>query len=417
MRPGYARDALTVAARLSDALAIPPPFDFGQDWSPSSPRWRDQSLSKGAAGVAVLHGVRAQQGYGSDDRVHAWLACATRDGLGADGGAGLWFGAPAVAFAVAIAGPDRYPQALARLDDAVAGYVRRRLQAAHDRINACKRPSLSEFDLVRGLTGHGAYLLRRDPRGPLLAGVLSYLVRLTEPVGAADEAGHSVPGWWTADVPATGTDGRDFTAGYADVGMAHGISGPLTLLAHAMRAGVTVDGHVEAIMRICSWLDLWQQPDEAGPWWPERLTLPELRADQSAQRGPARPSWCYGTPGVARAQQLAGIVLHDPVRQNAAENALACCVSDPAQLGHLSDPALCHGWAGLALTAWCAALDARTPEISTHVPYLIDQLLMHAQEAPADHVGLIEGRAGIALTLHTIAAAGPAHWATCLLLT
>jgi hypothetical protein len=417
MTPGSATDALAMAAHISDTLAVPPAFEFGQDWSPSSPRWRDQSLSKGAAGVAVLHGVRVQRGYGGDDRIHAWLARATRDGLGAAGGAGLWFGAPAVAFAIAVAAPDRYPQALARLDDAVAGYVRRRLEVAHARINARRHPSLSEFDLVRGLTGLGAYLLRRDPHGPLLPGVLSYLVRLTEPVEATDEAGRFVPGWWTADVPAVGTEGRDFTGGYADNGMAHGISGPLALLAHAMRAGVTVDGHTEAITRICSWLDRWQQPGRAGPWWPERLTLTELHVDHPDQLGPARPSWCYGTPGIARAQQLAGIVLNEPARQTAAEDALARCLSDPVQLGHLSDPALCHGWAGLALTAWCASLDARSPGISAHLPSLIGQLLAHAQQAAADHVGLIEGRSGIALALHTIATGRPAPWAACLLLT
>lgn len=38
---------------------------------------------------------------------------------------------------------------------------------------------------------------------------------------------------------------------------------------------------------------------------------------------PARPSWCYGTPGLARARQLAGLALRDLARQEAAEHALA----------------------------------------------------------------------------------------------
>jgi lantibiotic biosynthesis protein len=407
-------EALTMVGQLSDDLAVPPPGRT-VDWSPASPRWRDQSLSKGAAGVAVLHGVRAQQGHGGEDRVHAWLARATRDGLGAAGGAGLWFGAPAVAFALTVAAPGRYPQALNLLDDAVGAYIDRRLRAAHARIAARARPSLSEVDLVRGLTGLGAYLLRHDPHGGRLADVLSHLVRLTEPVDAADIAGLTAPGWWTSDVPSTGTEGRDFTHGYADFGMAHGISGPLALLALAMRDGVIVDGHADAIGRICSWLDRWRQPGESGPWWPERLTLPELRSGQPLQPGPARPSWCYGTPGMARAQQLAGIVLGDSARQHLAEQAMARCLADPAQLARLSDPALCHGWAGVALTAWCAAADARTPAIRDLLPDLTRRLLAYTTNT-ADHVGLIEGRAGIALTLHSLAIDTPTAWPTCLLL-
>ena len=41
--------------------------------------------------------------------------------------------------------------------------VRTRLDAAHRRIDAGRLPQLAEFDAIRGLTGYGAYLLRRDP--------------------------------------------------------------------------------------------------------------------------------------------------------------------------------------------------------------------------------------------------------------
>jgi hypothetical protein len=85
------------------------------------------------------------------------------------------------------------------------------------------RPSLSEFDLVRGPTGLGAYLLRRDPDGDLVRRVLAYLVQLTEPLPADDEAGLSAPGWWTSDVP-SGQPHTALDAGHANLGMAHGIS-------------------------------------------------------------------------------------------------------------------------------------------------------------------------------------------------
>ncbi|MEU4549422.1 hypothetical protein [Nonomuraea dietziae] len=93
----------------------------------------------------------------------------------------------------------QYGKALARLDAAVAAMVADRLDAAHARIAAGVRPARAEFDLVRGLTGFGAYLFGRDSHGAQLRQILAYLVRLTDPIPAADAAGPSVPGWWTLD--------------------------------------------------------------------------------------------------------------------------------------------------------------------------------------------------------------------------
>lgn len=405
-----------VASQLSESLTDPPPDRFGADHGPRSRRWWDQSLSKGAAGVAVLHSVREHP-----DLVHRWLIRAVHEDISTAAGCGLWFGAPAVAFAVHLATQDtstgRYRSEAAALDTAVAGLVRCRLDAAAARIDAAARPSLSEFDLVRGLSGLGAYLLSRDPGGELLRRVLGYLVRLTEPLPARDPAGPDVPGWWTSDIPA-GPGADVFQDGHADLGMAHGVSGPLALLSLAARNHIDVPGQAEAIQRICAWLDRWRQHDpSAGTWWPQRITLTELRTGRSTQQGPGRPSWCYGTPGLARAQQLAGLALDDTDRQDVAEQALLRCLTDPAQLGELVDTTLCHGWAGVAATAWCAARDARDPALAAHLPHLIDQMITHVDEPSVDAPnGLIDGAAGLAATLHTIATGTSDSWTRCLLL-
>ena len=395
-----------VADRLSENLAVPPPARG------AGGEWRHQSLSRGAAGVAVLHSTRAQAGLGSYDRAHAWLGLAVRGGVSTGPGSGLWFGAPAVAFAIAASSPGSYPAARQALSRAVADMTQARLRAARDRIASAARPPMSEFDLVRGLTGLGAYLLHFEPDPCLLLRVLDYLVRLTEPVPADDDAGTRAPGWWTGDNPGVqaGADG-----GHANLGMAHGIAGPLALLALAARREITVPGHAEAIDRICAWLDAWRQPGTAGPWWPTWITLADLRDQRTSQPGPGRPSWCYGTPGLARAQQLAAIARRDRARQADAEHALARCVSDPAQTARLSEPGLCHGWAGTAATTWHAARDAAGTGLGTATEPLARALARSARGSHPD--GLINGSAGAALTLHAIATQTPGPWPGCLLIT
>lgn len=408
--------AAAVSTRLAEALHQPLPAEVDLHFGPDSPRWRAQSLSKGAAGVAVLHGLRAQAGLGGRARAHAWLRAATREPLSAGPGAGLWYGAPAVGFAIAAAAPDRYGLVMRQLDLAVVKLVRARLADARARRAAAVRPALSEFDLVRGLAGLCAYLLRRDPASLELRQVLDYLIHLTRPLPACDDAGTGVPGWWTGDIP-SGASPEVFGGGHSDLGMAHGIVGVVAALALAMRAGVTVAGHAEAIARIASWLEAWRQDGPAGPWWPERVTLAELRTGRVTQDGPRRPSWCYGTPGIARALQLAGIALGDHARQERAEDALSRCLSDPAQLGRLTGPAVCHGWAGLLATGWHAAADARSDTLAGHMPHLLQVLLdCTPTSCPANgKPGLVDGNAGIAATLHSLAT-GTDGWQTCLLI-
>lgn len=398
---------LTITRVIAGDLARPP-------LGPAAGPGQAQSLARGAAGIALLHIERAHSGLAHWDTARAWLAAAASGPVSAADDAGLFNGAPAVAFALHTAGEGRYPGALARLDDAVRDLAHRRVGQALTRITRGDLPSLAEFDLIYGLTGIGAYLLHRAPGSDALEAVLRYLVRLAEPLQAD---GATLPGWWTSHDPSF-TSSPAFPGGHANNGMAHGIAGPLALLARAAMNGSTVDGHGEAIARICAWLDDWRQDDGDGSWWPQWITRKDLHARRTSQPGPGRPSWCYGTPGLARAQQLAGLATGDTTRQDLAEHALAGCLSDPAQLARLADTSLCHGWAGLFQTAWRAARDSRTPALADGLPAMTGLLAQHARPRAGDS-GLLEGDTGLALALHTAASGAPpaSGWDTCLLLT
>ncbi len=411
--------AATVATRLAEALTAPPATMPGGDRASTGERRRGQSLAAGAAGIAVLHGLRARSGAGDWATLDAWLQAATQLELSAGPGAGLWFGAPALAFTVATAAPPgRYRSAGQRLNTAVKGMIDRRLAAANRRINTGQQPERAEYDLVRGLTGLAAHLLTAHPDTDQLRQALTYLVRLTEPLPASSTVRLPLPGWWSSDLP-TAAPVDTFANGHADFGMAHGIAGPLALLALAYRRGIVVPDHLNALNRICDWLDAWRQDSPTGPWWPERITLSELTDGRPAQTSPGRASWCYGTPGLARAQQLAAIALTDPTRQERAEAALAACLGSPAQLAQFVDPTLCHGWAGLVATVHRAAADARFHPLDSHLPALTDQLLDSLDTAEPTGgwpPGLIEGTAGVAAVLHSLTTDTPTPWETALLI-
>lgn len=391
---------------IADRWAVPTP-EATQDESAAS-------LAKGAVAVALLHVERALSGCGTWATAHTWVRGATRSEVDAADHAGLFYGAPAISFLLHTAqadGVERYGPALTTLDAHVTGIAHRRVDAALARIDRAELPEFAEYDLFYGLTGIGRLLLRTDPGSDALGRILDYLVRLTRPLYIDKTL---FPGWWTSHDP---DPLQPTPGGHANLGVAHGITGPMALLSHALRRGITVDGQTEAIAGIGAHLDTWQRDGERGPWWPRWLTREELRSGHVLQEGPGRPSWCYGTPGIARALQLAAIATGDTARQTRAEHALAVCVSDPAQLDRITDAGLCHGWAGLYQTIWRAAHDALTPEMGARLPHLADRLALHANTYTVQHPGLLVGAAGTALALHTMTSTTPPRtgWDSCLL--
>lgn len=276
--------ALAVSDRVADLLEHP-------DTAPVSARTTTthrQQLAYGPLGIALLHIERAAAGRGPWHRVHDWLAAATRQPFTTGPDSHPFYGAPALAHTVACAAeflPGPYQRALDTLDTQIATDVRRRLDAAHRRIDAELLPRLAEFDVIRGLAGYGAYLLRRDPGSSAVRTVLDYCVRLTEPVSFGGEA---LPGWWVENGPSGRPDVR-FPGGHANSGMSHGIAGVLALLALAARYGSVVDGHHDAMRSILAWLDCWQGETGSGAVWPYWVTRAELRDGAPRPVGTASP--------------------------------------------------------------------------------------------------------------------------------
>ncbi|MDX2836038.1 MULTISPECIES: lanthionine synthetase LanC family protein [Streptomyces] len=189
------------------------------------------------------------------------------------------------------------------------------------------------------------------------------------------------------------------------------MTGPLALLALAKRRGITVDDHDTAMTRICRWLDGIRQSDYRGTRWPRWIS-----ATGPAPALPATPSWCYGTPGLARAQQLAAIALGDEDRKRMAERALLYCLDDAHQLDKLSDRGLCHGVGGVLRTVQRFAEDAETPHAFTTRLPLLRQRFLAAD--PPEETGFLDGEAGAVLAYQSAeeGAGSVTDWDACLLL-
>ncbi|MEU5950403.1 lanthionine synthetase C family protein [Micromonospora sp. NPDC047465] len=402
--------ARDVAIRVTDRerIARSLPLARRQTLYPESVHWNPCGLAGGHAGIAVMCSYFDQclPGEGWDAVGHGFLA----EGVTAleNGGpehAGLFAGLGGFAFALESLSRngDRYQRALAAADELLAPQA----SELAARLNAIGTGlPVSAFDLVSGVSGVGAYLLRRDSLG-VLPDVLTALVRLAEP-------SRGIPRWATPpELLLSESTRRVYPSGQLNCGLAHGIPGPLALLSLALLGGYEVHGQREAVRAFAQWLLSQRVDDVWGGGWPDAVPLtPAGRPTSSGASGPTRGAWCYGTPGVARSLWLAGCALNDGGLRSAAVEGMTSILRRPAELRYLPSPTFCHGVAGLLQIVLRFARDTPSDTLADASTELVDQLLaaydperpfgyasLETADVAVDRAGLLDGAAGVAMTL------------------
>ncbi|MFD5283940.1 lanthionine synthetase C family protein [Streptomyces rubrogriseus] len=395
----------------------------------AEPIWAELTLGSGSPGLALAFAGASRDAARQVPRAHAYLTAGTRAVSGRPGTAGGVFKGPgALAFAVLLAHRTTggYVSALQRFDAYQRDLVRTVLPPVEDR----PLPTIGHYEVVRGLTGVGRYLLARAEscEEPLTA-VLDYLVRLS--LGTVEHQGADVPRWWALDAPRIGSEAA-FPGGHLNLGLSHGVAGPLALLALAWEQGVRVPRQREAVEATAALLRTWAVADRYGVFWPGYLSFAQWQRGPAAYDGAAKwPAWCYGAPGVSRALQLAGRALGRADFSDLARASVERLLVLPRSAWGIDDHALCHGWAGALHQlgrlneAW---QDPRLAElrddiaaglVSAFDPEVPFGLRFTMTKVPfgSDVSGYLDGAAGVALALDSYAAAGtPADWDMPLLL-
>jgi hypothetical protein len=372
--------------------------------------------ANGFAGLAVLFGTLEASfpGEGWDRTAHVFLQRAVERmsnlsylpiGM-LDGVAGLGSAADLLS-----CGGRRYTLLLNQLDDLLSPRIASTASILVDgeRIGV----PFSSFDVVSGLTGVGRYLLSRRLSASRHADADRVITTLIAFLHRTDEG---VPAWYTPD-----DDQRpDLSArrqGALNCGMAHGVAGPLALLALYRLAGVEIEDLRPTIVRLADWLAASRQDDEWGPNWPAVVRL------DSAPAGPTHNAWCYGAGGIACALWLAGQAVESETHRQLALEAVDAIARRPAFARRLTLPCFCHGLAGLVQIFSRFARDTGLARFRTLAETLAEDLLaFHDPDAPFafrslghdgarfDDTSLLNGSAGIALALLSVSAGPDPAW-------
>ncbi|MFE9451856.1 lanthionine synthetase C family protein [Streptomyces sp. NPDC006739] len=391
---------------------------------------------EGGSGVALLLAELARRDPGRLPAAHSRLAVAAK-ALTRTASFGVHHGPAAVLTAVQAAARvgGHYPGLRHTLTAHVAAEQLARLAAEPDGPGV----SWSSYDAITGTAGVGRVLLgavtdgdaeERAAAEPALRATLAHLVAISRPV-LVD--GREVPGWWVpGHRQVTEADRARFPRGDLNLGTAHGIAGPLALLARSAELGVAVDGQSEALRRIGGWLAERADRDAYGPYWERRLPLDEElartrgeRPVPSSPRSAAGAAWCYGTVGIANGLLRAARVTGEETWSRLALASTHAVLARPGSLDDLRGPTVCHGEAGFLQTLWRLGQQAADQALLDHCDRLADRLAAawderadygyrhlagprdatgprHGRPPTEDNPGILEGAAGVAAALLSV---------------
>ena len=334
-----------------------------------------------------------------------------------DGVAGLGYAAHRLA-----AGRTRYGGLLTSIDGAIASGV----TASRARLARASGLPVRAWDLISGITGIGVYLLARREEPAPRAALEDALGALVDLMGETDGAPR-----WATPPEHLHEDMREHTPeGNLNCGVAHGAPGSLALMSLALAAGVEVRGQVDATRRMADWLVAQCRFGRFGPEWP--AVIPLAGTHGASRQPPARPGWCYGNGGAARALWLAGAALDEPEYARLAERAVRAALDRQRTARPLEAPTLCHGTAGLAQVTLRMAADSRAEDLSREARTLCLELVERFDpDAPLGYRGeaelrerrgadvdatLLDGAAGPGLVLLAAATGTDPGWDGALLL-
>jgi hypothetical protein len=361
---------------------------------------QDPSLANGDAGLAVLYAWLAQTGRMPQADVLAWqcLERAIEAVSTQRMDASLYGGFPGVAWAVEVVDHLLDPDPEDRNEE-----IDEALLELLSVANLWPAP----HDLVVAVTGLGVYALQRLPR-PAAVECLRRVVERLREHAQSDERGVY---WWTPAAGILHPDSRkEYPAGRADFGLAHGAAGAIALLGGLCGAGFAPRTARPLLEDAVSWLLAHPVATDAAPTFPIWLA-------PGIPPSPARCAWCYGDPGIAAALLLAARGV-GAARLERAAVALACRAAErPPENTGIRDACFCHGTAGLAHIYNRMYQATGEPKLGRAAEYWLGRTLDfyglargngtswvrgsgdRAEEGPWTGTGLVEGAAGIALVL------------------
>lgn len=310
---------------------------------------------------------------------------------------------------------ERYQNILSNIDSFIVKETINVLEIEKERQKIEKGVSPAFYDVIQGVTGIGRYLLERGDENSklhdVLISILNSIIDMSSPI--KNETG-TIPAWYVSNQHQfLKKDKIKYPNGNYNLGLAHGMLGPISLLSLAYLKGIEVDKLRETIESMCEFILSVMRYDENGyPIWPHRLSFEEMTIG-NYEVSDTRDGWCYGNSSVSRVLYLSGKALNNTHYQKVALNGFRGIVN--RYQDEIVSPTYCHGKAGLLQCLTRMKIDTSEDFFDNQINALTNDILsQYDNEKPLgfydieeldgrrNHIskaGLLEGSSGVGLSL------------------
>lgn len=417
--------ALAIAHRMKDSrrLECDIALSLHQAFLPSHQHWTSYALAQGYAGVSLMfaHFARCFPRDGWEEPALEYFELAASGAfLARDMQVGAFTGMAGLYFA------GRYLEESIATELPVTKLHERKLALACEepirKLRGRRGVGIADFDLISGLSGVSIALQTygRLESHSINANIIETLISLSE-------THDGLPNFHCPKSLVNPADSlaKQFPEGYVNCGLAHGIPGPLFALSLA-KIGHPADATIEmAVGQLAEILYRLGGRDSWGVNWPAAVSVKDFNSPISLAHGrdevQTRTAWCYGNPGVSRALRIAATALTSQSWYDAALMSIHSGLSRPWH--SIESPTFCHGVAGLLQVGLRYASEDQSPALLSFAEDCATRLIeMHDEARPfgycsvengnryIDQPGLLDGAAGIALTLLSVSEKEDPSW-------
>ncbi|MGX0845879.1 class I lanthipeptide synthase [Staphylococcus capitis] len=361
--------------------------------------WSSYTLSHGYPGVILfLNEFQNLYNVNLDELIHKYVSRLGKELERGIEGYSLFSGISGVAFSIDVISDNtmHYQSILQTLDDYLIEFINRKMKCLDMDANP------KEYDVVRGLAGMGRYLLNRVEANPK---VISSLIKI---MNHFRDIHYSKSHWIVSrENQFLDIDKERFSLGNINLGLAHGILGPFSLLALSKLKGVEIDDHTRLLSDITEYLFRTEFQNKLG--WLDRYDI----AEKYYPTYSVRNGWCYGDTGIMNTIWLLGLALNNDTLIEKAKNLIIKIVR--LNNDNLVSPTFCH-----VLSSHLTILNNvnryfNIEEVNSYLELIQEKILSlysygnqfmfhdieldNKQKLFKNKVGLLEGQIGVLLSL------------------
>ncbi|MGQ3477105.1 lanthionine synthetase C family protein [Paenibacillus sp. TY11] len=283
------------------------------------------------------------------------------------------------------------------------------------------RLQMSQYDTISGFAGIGRITMLFLNR-PGMRLIWEQAIELFQIMcGEKNTSGYIVPAWHISpEYQFQEGEKLQYPQGNFNLGLSHGIAGPLAFLSLSALHGASSPLLKDDILSLAEFINHWQVEGKEGIIWPGRISFEEWVSDHLLHDCTERyrDSWCYGVPGIARSIWLAGQAVHN---EEWIETGLTAYLDIEKRLyrkGGLSSATLCHGIGGLLHLVQRMYSDTGHERLGMIRDKLLqdvlnmfdanslfgfyDHTLLEDRLEEVDEAGFLNGSAGVALVLASL---------------